>query len=110
LQQLLLNLIMNALDAMRDTPVSRRQVMIETKASDAGISVSVRDHGTGVPESVRERIFDQFFTTKAEGLGMGLSIARSIVESFAGTLTAENVESGGTLFQFTLPIKAESLT
>jgi PAS domain S-box-containing protein len=110
LQQLLLNLIMNALDAMRDAPASRRKVMIETKVSDEGISVSVRDHGTGIPESVREQIFDQFFTTKAEGLGMGLAIARSIVESFAGTLTAENVESGGTLFQFTLPIKAESLT
>jgi two-component system, LuxR family, sensor kinase FixL len=104
LQQVLLNLIINAFDAMADTPASRRKVEIVTErnGSDA-IRVSVRDYGVGVPEEARERVFEQFFTTKAKGLGLGLSIVRSIIESHGGTIAAENADGGGARFQFTLP-------
>ena len=107
LQQVLLNLVINAFDAVRDTPANRRQVAIVTERDgDAAIRISVRDYGSGIPEELRERMFEQFFTTKAKGLGMGLSIVRSIVESHGGTITAENAEGGGARFHFTLPISA----
>jgi PAS domain S-box-containing protein len=107
LQQVLLNLVINAFDAVRDTPANRRQVAIVTERDgDAAIRISVRDYGSGIPEELRERMFEQFFTTKAKGLGMGLSIVRSIVKSHGGTITAENAEGGGARFHFTLPISA----
>jgi signal transduction histidine kinase len=104
LQQVLLNLIINAFDAMRDVPVNHRKVLIATERnSDGAICTSVRDYGTGIPEEVRKRMFDQFFTTKSKGLGMGLAIVRSIVKSHGGTMAAENVDGGGARFYFTLP-------
>jgi PAS domain S-box-containing protein len=104
LQQVLLNLIVNAFDAMRDTPASRRKVVIATERNGYNtIRTSVRDYGTGIPEKVHERMFDQFFTTKGKGLGMGLAIVRSIVKSHGGTIAAENVDDGGARFHFTLP-------
>ena len=110
LQQVLINLVINAFDAMRNTPLSRRKVVIATERnSDGAIRTSVRDYGVGIPEEVRDRIFDHFFTTKAEGLGMGLGIVRSIVESHGGTVAAENVEGGGARFDFVLPTSAPAL-
>jgi len=110
LQQVLINLVINALDAMRNTPVSRRKIVIVTERNgDDTICTSVRDYGTGIPEEARERLFEHFFTTKAEGLGMGLGIVRSIVESHAGTVAAENVDGGGARFHFTLPASAAAL-
>src|SRR5437867_4020489 len=104
LQQVLINLLINAFDAMRNTPLSRRKVVIATEQNgDGAICMSVRDYGTGIPDEARERLFDHFFTTKAEGLGMGLGIVRSIVESHAGTVAAENVDGGGARFHLTLP-------
>jgi PAS domain S-box-containing protein len=104
LQQVLLNLIINAFDAMRDTAASRRKVVIATERNGYNaIRTSVRDYGTGIPEKVHERMFDQFFTTKSKGLGMGLAIVRSIVKSHGGTIAAENVDDGGARFHFTLP-------
>jgi PAS domain S-box-containing protein len=105
LQQVLLNLVVNAFDAMRDTPLSRRKVVIMTErhGNDA-IRTSVRDYGTGISTEAQDRLFDHFFTTKAHGLGMGLAIVRSIVESHSGTIAGENAEGGGTRFHFTLPI------
>jgi PAS domain S-box-containing protein len=104
MQQVLLNLIINAFDAMRDTPLSRRKVVIVTERDADGITrLSVRDYGVGISEQTRERLFEQFFTTKAKGLGLGLSIVRSIVESHGGTIAAENADGGGARFQFTLP-------
>jgi two-component system, LuxR family, sensor kinase FixL len=109
LQQVLLNLLVNAFDAMRDTPLSRRKVVIVTERNgDNAICTSVRDYGTGISEAARERLFDHFFTTKAEGLGMGLGIVRSIVEAHGGTVAGENVEGGGARFHFTLPINPAS--
>jgi PAS domain S-box-containing protein len=110
LQQVLINLVINAFDAMRDTPVNRRKVVIATEQNgDGTICTSVRDYGVGISEEKRARLFEQFFTTKAEGLGMGLSIVRSIVESHGGTVTAENADGGGARFQFTLPVNATAL-
>ena len=109
LQQVLLNLIINAFDAMHATPLSRRKVVIATERDADGVTrVSVRDYGVGIPEQVRERLFEQFFTTKAKGLGMGLSIVRSIVESHGGTIAAENADGGGARFQFSLPASAKT--
>lgn len=103
LQQVLLNLVINAFDAMHDTPVKDRKVEITTEWNgNSAIRTSVRDYGIGIAQETRERLFDPFFTTKAEGLGMGLTIVRSIIESHAGTIVAENVEGGGARFHFTL--------
>ena len=104
LQQVLLNLVINAFDAMRETPVPRRKVVIATQSNgDGGVCTSVRDHGVGISEEMRDRVFDPFFTTKNEGLGMGLAIVRSIVESHGGTITIENADGGGARFGFVLP-------
>ena len=95
LKQVLLNLIVNACDAMQNLPPPQRMVTLST-ASDgnSGVRVSVRDYGIGLPAQ-KERIFEPFFSTKRDGLGMGLVIARSIVEAHGGRLSAENAEGGG---------------
>jgi two-component system, LuxR family, sensor kinase FixL len=104
LQQVLLNLVINAFDAMRGTPVSQRKVVIATESNgDGTVRATVRDYGAGVSDEMRERIFDPFFSTKTEGLGMGLAIVRSIVESHGGTITTENVDGGGARFEIVLP-------
>jgi two-component system sensor kinase FixL len=105
IQQVLINLVVNAFDAMRETPESKRKVEITTQESgDGAVRVSVRDYGVGISEETRSRLFEQFFTTKPDGLGMGLPIVRSIVEAHAGIMEAENAEGGGARFHFTLPM------
>ena len=105
IQQVLVNLVSNALDAMRQTPVEQRKIDITTGGDGNGkICLSVRDHGPGIRDQAHERLFDQFFTTKEQGLGMGLAIVRSIVESHGGKIHAENVADGGARFYFTLPV------
>ncbi len=109
LQQVLLNLAINAFDAMRDTPASKRKVLIATQSSDDGtVRTSVRDFGVGISEEMHDRLFDPFFSTKNEGLGMGLAIVRSIVESHGGKITAKNADGGGTRFEFVLPVNGMS--
>jgi PAS domain S-box-containing protein len=109
LQQVLLNLVINAFDAMRDTPTPRRKVVIATQSNgDGAVCTSVRDYGGGISEEMRDRVFDPFFTTKNEGLGMGLAIVRSIVESHGGTITIENADGGGAQFEFVLPANGSS--
>ena len=109
LQQVLLNLILNAFEAMQGTPVDHRRVVLSTTSlgptsqANGAVRTTVRDFGTGFSEKVRQRIFEHFFSTKREGLGMGLAIARSIVESFGGVLDATNAIDGGAIFHFTLP-------
>ena len=106
IQQVLINLVSNAFDAMGAVPPSGRVVEIATSYDgDGTISVAVRDHGPGISEAIRARLFEQFFTTKQEGLGMGLAIVRSIVEAHGGSIAAENAEGGGACFQFRLPTK-----
>ena len=104
IQQVLINLVTNACDAMDKIPVSQRKVKIATEGNGTGsIKVTVRDQGPGVSAEVREHLFDQFFTTKEEGLGMGLAIVRSIVESHGGKIDVENLNGSGACFYFTLP-------
>ena len=110
IQQVLVNLVSNAFDAMRQTPPGRRKVEISTAGNgDGEVRLSVRDHGTGIRTEVHERLFDQFFTTKEQGLGMGLAIVRSIVEAHGGKIDAENVADGGARFYFTLPVAKPSI-
>jgi len=106
LQQVVLNLITNALDAMADTPAERRELIVTSWREPAEVVVSVRDRGEGVAADAAERIFDPFFTTKASGMGMGLAICRSIVEAHGGTLQARRPEQGGSEFVFRLPLTA----
>ena len=109
LQQVLLNLVINAFDAMRDGPPPGRKVLIATQSNgDGTVRTSVRDHGVGIPEEMRDRVFDPFFSTKTEGLGMGLAIVRSIVEAHGGTITAANAHDGGARFEFILPVNGQS--
>jgi two-component system sensor kinase FixL len=111
IQQVLINLVVNGFDAMRDTPVQNRKILMETEGNGDGvIEVSVRDYGVGISDGARERLFDRFFTTKREGLGLGLAIVRSIVEAHGGTIEAKNAAGGGARFHFTLPVSAQALT
>jgi two-component system sensor kinase FixL len=103
LQQVLLNLIMNSLDAMHDTPAARRRIIIFTSAADGFVEVSVRDHGVGLPQDDPDKIFSHFFSTKPNGMGMGLTIVRSIVEGHGGELGADNLKDGARFF-FRLPV------
>jgi two-component system, LuxR family, sensor kinase FixL len=108
IQQAVINLVRNAFDAMRDAAPSRRIVEIVTSRNgDSTIGVAVRDYGSGISEATRGRLFERFFTTKDEGLGMGLAIVRSIVEAHGGTIGAEKAQGGGARFHFRLPITKE---
>jgi len=108
IQQAIINLVRNAFDAMRDAPPNRRIVEIATDYNgDGAIGVAVRDYGCGISEPTRERLFEQFFTTKEDGLGMGLAIVRSIVEAHGGTVWAENADGGGARFHLRLPMTEE---
>jgi PAS domain S-box-containing protein len=105
LQQVMLNLIVNAIQAMRGMGEGARELQISTEAvpSEGGVRVGVRDTGPGLnPESL-SRLFEPFYTTKPEGMGMGLSICRSIIEAHGGRLWATGCEPRGALFQFTIP-------
>jgi signal transduction histidine kinase len=102
LQQVLINLIMNAIEAMRTSTGRKRELLIRSEKNPDGVLVQVQDSGPGMEPEVADRIFEPFFTTKAEGIGMGLSISRSIVESHGGRLWAVALPNGA-LFEFTVP-------
>jgi signal transduction histidine kinase len=107
LQQVILNLIVNAADAMR--PVQPRVLKIQTSRSASGmVHTSIEDTGTGISAPDRERIFDPLFTTKAAGMGMGLSICRSIVENHGGRIWVSPGANRGSIFQFELPTKSNN--
>jgi two-component system sensor kinase FixL len=104
LQQVLLNLVVNAFEAMSETPMAERRVIIRSeRESDGGVRVSVRDFGPGLPPGEPQRIFEQFFSTKRDGMGMGLAIVRSIILSHGGEVAAANAEEGGACVHFSLP-------
>jgi hypothetical protein len=104
LQQVVLNLILNAAEAMSMVDGGARQLLISTEEGGAnGVLVAVRDSGPGIDPEHIERVFDAFYTTKPSGVGMGLSICRSIIETHSGRLWADANEPGGAAFQFTLP-------
>jgi C4-dicarboxylate-specific signal transduction histidine kinase len=104
LQQVLLNLIVNALDAMGAPNEGPRQLLISTgKGETSGVLVAVQDSGPGLEAAMLERVFESFYTTKPTGLGLGLSICRSITEAHGGRLWASTNQRRGATFQFTLP-------
>jgi nitrogen-specific signal transduction histidine kinase len=107
LQQVAMNLIVNGFEAMKDMS-GRREMLIKTQRVGNEILVSVSDTGRGVPAQFTEQIFDPFFTTKPHGTGMGLRISRSIVESHGGKLWIATDAKHGAIFQFTLPVGAQS--
>jgi two-component system sensor kinase FixL len=108
LQEVFLNLILNAFEASKEVPRVRRRVIIRTERDgDGAVRARVRDFGTGLPADIPERVFDRFFSTKREGMGIGLFIARSIVVAHGGTLWAENAEGGGAQFWLRLPASKE---
>ncbi len=107
IQQVALNLIRNAIDAMAEAP--RRQLEIRLRADDADtIRVSISDTGPGLDPDVRERLFQPFVTTKSTGMGVGLSICRTIIEAHGGHIWAEDNKGGGAVFSFTLPRAEEN--
>ncbi len=105
LQQVLLNLLRNGMDAMSETPPEKRKLLVTTEREGETMTVGVVDHGCGLSPEVQEKLFDAFFTTKTEGMGMGLNICRSIMESHRGRVWAEPGRDGGTAFFFSLPVE-----
>jgi len=102
IQQVLLNLLLNGMEAVGSHGEGRR-VVIRTLQADGAVCVSVRDQGPGIPGDMLSRIFETFYTTKPDGMGMGLAISHSIVEAHGGRIWAENNPDRGATFWFTLP-------
>jgi signal transduction histidine kinase len=103
LQQVVLNLVMNAIEAMSTVGERPRELLVRTRNIADQVQVTVEDSGPGLDPNGMEKIFDPFYTTKASGMGMGLSICRSIVQSHGGRLWATAKDGAGTIFQFALP-------
>jgi C4-dicarboxylate-specific signal transduction histidine kinase len=106
LEQVLVNLVHNALHAMQDRPhrsPAPRSIELASARVEQGLRITVADQGPGLPADQLEQVFAPFFTTKADGLGLGLNICRTIVEAHGGFMSVENRASGGAAFSFTLP-------
>ncbi|BAK75973.1 PAS sensor signal transduction histidine kinase [Pseudogulbenkiania sp. NH8B] len=105
IEQVLLNLIKNGIEAMQDTEPARRQLIVSADVlNPRRVEVAIADRGHGVPADLKERLFDAFFTTKKEGMGMGLNICRTIIEFHQGQLWVEDNPDGGSIFRLTLPV------
>ena len=103
--QVLVNLLNNAIEAMRDTPVQEREIVIEvTMADQHYVEVAIQDNGVGIGQDVRDQVFMPFYTTRAKGLGLGLSLSYSIIQSHGGRMWTESNNQQGTIFRFTLPV------
>jgi two-component system, LuxR family, sensor kinase FixL len=105
IQQILVNLLTNAVEAMQASPADRRHITIRTALRDDAVEVAVSDRGVGLPSGSETKIFEPYVTTKPEGVGMGLSIVRTIVEAHGGRLWASSNPEGGATFYFTLPVE-----
>jgi C4-dicarboxylate-specific signal transduction histidine kinase len=103
LQQVIVNLAVNAVQAMAQIPTTQRHLTLRTSFHDSRVHIAVEDTGPGIDAAHQQNLFDSFFTTKSNGMGMGLPICRSIVETYGGGISASNAESGGAVFSVTLP-------
>jgi signal transduction histidine kinase len=103
LQQVILNLVRNASDAMRDVEDRPRRLLIRSEHVDENVCVTVQDSGIGFDPSIADRLFESFYTTKPEGMGIGLSVSRSIIEAHGGRLWATANDSHGSTFAFSIP-------
>jgi signal transduction histidine kinase len=109
LQQVIINLAMNGMEAMRSVTDRPRELLIRSVLDEAQqVLVSVTDCGLGIPAGNADRLFDAFFTTKSTGMGMGLSICRSIIEAHGGRLRATETLPHGATFQFSLPANTDT--
>ena len=107
LQQVVINLVMNGIDAMALVASRPRELLIRSGPHDANqVLVAVRDSGVGIDPEKIDHLFDAFFTTKPTGMGMGLSICRSIIETHGGRMSASNNSGPGATFKFTLPLQS----
>jgi FixJ family two-component response regulator/signal transduction histidine kinase len=109
IQQVLVNLLSNACDAVGAQPVRDRRVALRAKASDGGVAIEVEDSGPGIDDATLARAFQPFFTTKPKGMGLGLSISRSIAAAHGGKLSARSTVGRGTTFRLDLPSRARSV-
>jgi len=108
LQQVLLNLTRNAVEAMNACDPETRELVVRTHAaSEDEVEISVADTGPGVPDTLLEQLFEPFFTTKPEGMGLGLSLSRSIIEAHGGTLRYDSGPEKGSIFRIGLPTAPE---
>jgi two-component system sensor kinase FixL len=108
LQQVMLNLLLNAFQAMKDSPVNERRVTVRSQPDkEHTMTIAVRDRGLGLKGDQLEEIFQPFYTTKSDGLGMGLAISRSIIEAHGGRLWAQNNPDRGATLSFTVPVACE---
>ena len=103
IQQVLINLVLNAMDAVADVPEERRTVVVSVENAAGGIAIAVRDRGHGIAPEHLPKLFDSFFSTKRKGMGLGLSIARTLVEAHGGRIWAENGPGEGAVFHVELP-------
>jgi signal transduction histidine kinase len=110
-QQVVLNLVLNGMEAMAGLPEEKRQVVVRTGPANNGtVKIVVADSGPGIPVDSLPKLFEPFFTTKKEGMGMGLSIARTIIEAHHGKIWAENNSEVGATFYFTVPVSKKVST
>jgi C4-dicarboxylate-specific signal transduction histidine kinase len=107
-QQVILNLLLNALDAMQAQPEKTRRVLLSTRPVDGGVMVGVSDSGPGIDPEIIETIFESFMTTKGHGMGLGLTLCRTIIEAQGGHVQAENLPQGGARISFWLPFGKEA--
>ena len=106
MEQVILNFIRNSLDAMDNVAIARREIIITTEQDQDNVRLFVIDFGSGIKSNSESNLFDAFYTTKSEGMGLGLSISRTIIEEHSGTITASNNPDAGACFSFEIPVSA----
>jgi C4-dicarboxylate-specific signal transduction histidine kinase len=104
IQQVLVNLLRNGIEALSAAPADRKKIAVRAARVADGVEISVADNGTGIPDDELQRVFQPFYTTKPQGLGLGLAISRTIIEDHGGRIEARPNASGGLTFRFTLPV------
>ena len=104
LAQVLVNLLMNSIQAMQSCPPNARRIVVEARMVGGDVEIAVRDSGPGIPDEIGEKLFTPFFTSKPDGIGIGLALSRAIIEAHGGRLRVEhNSKPGGATLRFTLP-------